>query len=433
MRGEDLGRIHSRVYRILEKTPLCPSCLGRLFAARLRGYSNRERGLALMRGLVMELEQRAEEGDGEARRMLERIAPGLPPEFDQSLERLGIKVGERTPCWLCGGRLEEWLGLHRRASELVRSHRAESFVVGVVLSKALSQREDELLRTNMVTTGESIRQEVKREIGKRVMAETGVPVDFERPGVTIMVTLPQGIVYARPNPILVKGRYLKTGRNISQTRWTTRRGERRFELSVQDMLEPLREALGGAELVLHASGREDTDARMLGDGRPMVVEVKEPQRRRTSLPVVEKLLNTRARWGWFALEGPVTRDYVRELKTSDQHRMKAYRALVTSDRPLNPRELEEAEKTLNGVEIRQRTPQRVSHRRADVVRVKRLYETRLVQLAPRLLQAYFLAEGGLYIKELVSGDDGRTQPSLASVLGAGLQCVELDVLWVEAR
>ena len=39
-------------------------------------------------------------------------------------------------------------------------------------------------------------------------------------------------------------------------------------------------------------------------------------------------------------------------------------------------------------------------------------------------------EGGLYIKELISGDEDRTQPSVTSLLGITAKCVELDVLEV---
>ena len=35
---------------------------------------------------------------------------------------------------------------------------------------------------------------------------------------------------------------------------------------------------------------------------------------------------------------------------------------------------------------------------------------------------------GTYVKEWVSGDDGRTDPSLAELLGVGTECAVLDVL-----
>jgi len=44
-----------------------------------------------------------------------------------------------------------------------------------------------------------------------------------------------------------------------------------------------------------------------------------------------------------------------------------------------------------------------------------------------------LTDGGLYVKELVSGDDGRTRPSLSEVLGVPATVVELDVMCITSR
>jgi len=38
------------------------------------------------------------------------------------------------------------------------------------------------------------------------------------------------------------------------------------------------------------------------------------------------------------------------------------------------------------------------------------------------------AQPGTYIKELVSGDDGRTRPSVTEILGTAAECAQLDVL-----
>jgi len=42
-----------------------------------------------------------------------------------------------------------------------------------------------------------------------------------------------------------------------------------------------------------------------------------------------------------------------------------------------------------------------------------------------------VGEAGLYIKELVSGDNGRTKPSLAEILGKDAHVTSLDVVLVE--
>jgi tRNA pseudouridine synthase 10 len=39
-------------------------------------------------------------------------------------------------------------------------------------------------------------------------------------------------------------------------------------------------------------------------------------------------------------------------------------------------------------------------------------------------------QGGLYIKELISGDEGRTDPSVATIINVEAKPLELDVLKV---
>ena len=38
-----------------------------------------------------------------------------------------------------------------------------------------------------------------------------------------------------------------------------------------------------------------------------------------------------------------------------------------------------------------------------------------------------ICQHGTYVKEWISGDDERTSPSLAKLLGVGCRCAELDV------
>ena len=42
-------------------------------------------------------------------------------------------------------------------------------------------------------------------------------------------------------------------------------------------------------------------------------------------------------------------------------------------------------------------------------------------------------EGGLYIKELISGDGGRSQPNVSEILGVNAVCSQLDVLEVSEK
>jgi tRNA pseudouridine synthase 10 len=108
---------------------------------------------------------------------------------------------------------------------------------------------------------------------------------------------------------------------------------------------------------------------------------------------------------------------------------KLYRAKVRFSQEVEEGELARAAAGLVG-EIAQRTPIRVSHRRADLVRLRRVFQVKTRYLSPSEAELEILCDGGLYVKELISGDEGRTDPSLAGLLGVPAQVVELDVLEV---
>ncbi len=40
-------------------------------------------------------------------------------------------------------------------------------------------------------------------------------------------------------------------------------------------------------------------------------------------------------------------------------------------------------------------------------------------------------QGGLYIKEFISGDEGRTTPSVAEILSVPAKSIELDVMDID--
>ena len=91
-------------------------------------------------------------------------------------------------------------------------------------------------------------------------------------------------------------------------------------------------------------------------------------------------------------------------------------------------------KQLEGKEINQNTPNRVIHRRADLCRNRSVHTAELEKTeTPTFTMAFvkILCDGGLYVKELTSGDGGRTQPSIAGLLGIGAKVEELDVIDVQ--
>ncbi len=121
------------------------------------------------------------------------------------------------------------------------------------------------------------------------------------------------------------------------------------------------------------------------------------------------------------------KDAVRKLKKTEGAE-KVYRVLVEFGRNISDEELETLEKMLTNSVIRQQTPQRVLHRRADLIREKHIYEAETKRLAPNRAEIRVRCQGGLYIKELVTGDEGRTDPCVAKIVNVKAEPVELDVL-----
>ena len=72
--------------------------------------------------------------------------------------------------------------------------------------------------------------------------------------------------------ILMAGRYCKLSRECSQTPWSID-GKTLKHGSVEESIFDGAKSFFGSDVgVLHGSGREDIDVRMLGRGRPFVME-----------------------------------------------------------------------------------------------------------------------------------------------------------------
>ena len=126
-----------------------------------------------------------------------------------------------------------------------------------------------------------------------------------------------------------------------------------------------------------------------------------------------------------------THDTVARVKEHDA--AKTYRMDVEFDGPVSETTLADALDAIEGATIEQETPQRVEHRRADIVRTREVYDISGELLDPRHAEIEVHGAGGLYVKELISGDEGRTQPNLSDEVGVPAVVTALDVLDVEGE
>jgi tRNA pseudouridine synthase 10 len=185
---------------------------------------------------------------------------------------------------------------------------------------------------------------------------------------------------------------------------------------------------GCSNYFLHAAGREDVDVRMLGNGREFVVEAYAPVKRSVDLNMLMKAINDQNKG--VTVSDLVYADVSAVKTVKSVTNYKTYRAVIEGAEPLDLPKLEYVKKYLSGRVIYQRTPLRVMKRRADLVRQRKIESVKLLDVSGNAAVMEFTAESGTYIKELVSGDKGRTDPSVSSVYGSDLKVSELDVIQI---
>jgi tRNA pseudouridine synthase 10 len=95
------------------------------------------------------------------------------------------------------------------------------------------------------------------------------------------------------NSVFLKSSYKKLVGGIAQTKWRGINGEDSTP-SIEKMLEEvLLPAYNGRGLKFHGAGREDVDVKMLGEGRPFIVEILEPKIRNVDLEELRSEFNRR--------------------------------------------------------------------------------------------------------------------------------------------
>jgi tRNA pseudouridine synthase 10 len=433
--------IAETAYLILSKHPLCDTCLGRQFARISTGFTNRERGHALKLVLLMEA---IAMGDGE--RLATLAVNGGMEAAAAELQKLGVERPHPMPCSVCGGRLSE--EIFRMVAERIVGDMAgyeyRTFLVGAWVPAKVRDLEDSIRSTFSISTAEDFKNDVTREIGKLIASATGAAVDHISPDLTIIVDIFAGDYTIIANPVFIGGRYLKHSRSIPQSIWHCRRcwGKgcsqcgytgREYPTSVSEIIGiPVAELFQAHDFKFHAAGREDVDALVEGGGRPFVLELKRPRKRFLDLAKAEELVNMRS-GGLVTVRGLryTTRKEMRELKLTSHMTVKTYAVSAEFEKELDLARLAEVESILRDVIVEQWTPLRVLKRRGDKLRRKMVYEVKATPTGPKTVIFTIRCQGGLYVKELITGDAGRTKPNIADILLNNPVKIELTVTNVE--
>jgi len=438
--------ILEKALRMLEKYPLCDHCLGRQFALLGHGLENDERGRSIKLALTLRCHALALSRDREGVEILKIIATnGFSNTAKEILQKMKGRIPRKSfskTCFLCEEKFNSLEGLAKKAFVLLENYECSSFLVGIELPMATEEREDEFKAEFEVSYGESMRNEFGRVIGKKIAEYSGKTVEYKKPQVVLLVNPFTGETKIQVNPLYIAGRYKKLVRGIPQSKWfcSNCRGKgcekcnwtgKMYPESVEEIIAtPFLDATGGPKASFHASGREDIDARMLGRGRPFVIEITKPKKRFLDLKKLEGVVNACAKGKVEVSNLQFTdKDVVRRLKKAESTQ-KEYSVVVEFENKMTTKDLRFLEEKLTNAVVKQRTPLRVLHRRADLTREKYIYDVKVKKLSPKKAVMKMRSQGGLYVKELVTGDEGRTTPNVSQILKNKAKPMKLDVLEV---
>jgi len=390
----------------IARSGVCDHCLGRMFGKLGTGMTNDLRGRILR----------------------------------DKLREKGIDAPAEEFCPLCENVFDMMDRFAEAAAESINEVESDNFLIGTRIEPEIVEREKEIKERYNLENSETIKAELNREIGKLALPMIHRPVEFKNPQVVALVDTRFADVTLDISPVFIAGRYTKYSREIPQTIWPCRvchgkgcdhcNGKgKMYPTSVQEIIGDIAlEMAEGQEHFFHGMGREDIDACMLGDGRPFVLEISQPRKRYIDLDELERRANQTDMAGFNSLKF-VQREAVERYKAAASD--KVYHVHVIAEGKVNKEELVRVAQSFKDVTIDQRTPRRVEHRRADLVRKRKIHWCEAEWISDDSFDLDLETDSGTYVKEFVSGDEGRSIPSFSERLGIQCKVQTLDVMAIQ--
>lgn len=345
-------------------------------------------------------------------------------------------------CPLCENLFDDVNNIVNRIIEKISDLEYSAMQIGIHLPKDLINDEDQIRTRHGATGSRPLKSAMVDAIQNEITQKVDSEVNFvkEKPDLMVLIDGLTLRVDVDVRPIYFYGRYRKLTREIPQTRWPCRACKGRakgcescnesglqYLESVQDLVgEPIRIALNAVDTSFHGMGREDIDVRLLGKGRPFIIEIKKPMSRIPDLEELVKTINENA-LGKVEVDSlqRTERSLIAKIKASRSEKSYTIRFKVSGE--INEEEVTKHISDLSGVVLNQETPQRVSHRRAAKIRKRKITNLENIVIEEDEIQFEVRCEAGTYVKELVHSDEGRTIPSVSGKLEMDCEILWLDV------
>ena len=240
--------------KIIKKYNLCDYCLGRLFRKQLRLSSNKLLGKKLKNGR----------------------------ESNHS-------------CYICKNlfdNLDHFLKLMLDSSF---DYKFRSFSIGTIIKPSIVDRDDALKSEFKLRGIDGVKYDITKELGKLFSKKTKKITNYIDPEIIFTVNLKEPSCNLRSKPIVISGRYTKSKRGYSQKQKScdncSGKGCRTCDFhgisefnSVEGVISKLIfKKFGGTTTKFTWIGGEDKSSLVLGSGRPFIVKLQNPLKRKIKL------------------------------------------------------------------------------------------------------------------------------------------------------
>jgi tRNA pseudouridine synthase 10 len=309
----------------------------------------------------------------------------------------------------------------------VNDYEFNTFLIGATLPTQIHEQEDAIRARLKIRGRESIKNELTRELGLRLVRMTKRKADYMKPDITISLTVDKENnvdVAVKSRPVMLTGRYTKKLRGMPQKQDRCPHCEGKgcgscdhSGLSGYNSVEGiiakgLMAKTKGETPKFSWIGSEDQNSLVLASGRPFSVRIYNPKKRN-----LDKIrLKDEGVTATMSASEDACEPQARFIVKTRIH-VKCENAIAKQDlKKLN---------SLAGADV--------NFKNRSKMATKKIYSAHARQLGSSgEFTLTIVADGGLMIKQFAGGEE-YMKPNISEILNAKCECVTFDVLDVKLQ
>ncbi len=216
----------NKALQLLKKYSLCDSCLGRCFAKLGTGLTNAERGKAIKISLILQLDYLIKEHKIKDLNEVKEILLNMKETAEEFYKLYFTDEDFKSrECYICADQLDELKNdFLKKSLEVLKSGKTKSYILGVKLSDYLKMKENKFVEENNLIYYESIKNEIKREVGKK-LASLGFPPEMDNPEMEVLYDISSRTVITEAQHKYYLYFFNRIRRNVPLVNWYSKDGK----------------------------------------------------------------------------------------------------------------------------------------------------------------------------------------------------------------